>query len=410
MTGKQESSVWGQSLQMNIYRKVEHTNMKAEQTFFRLFIFFIVSTSVLTVAVGKTEGMREALNRAGGNRGELETALRKLKGKDTEYLISHASQYDLVNLTVQEIIENVTYARKVHELLPYLGEKLEYGLWREWVLPYRVLDEELGLWRKDFHQRMQPVIEGKKTTKQVADAIIGWMWVPDELGATRVRFGSAEHRIKSPVQVLEMREGACAELNLVYVSLLRSVGIPARVCHVGWWYHRDNRHFYAEYWDCQLKQWTAVDASDDMALRSLTPPMRFASGTWNSLMLYAQPSYPAKSDLINTWNWEECIEVSGNVVTTDFIRISGAGHVGGITGAGVWNTGTWRSIASSREVGDLVIFHFCKAKPIPRPVLYTRIREGVLAWALKQPTAGGEAVILEVAESGKSLSWNGRAP
>ncbi len=36
--------------------------------------------------------VRTALKHAGANRNELEAALRQLKGKDTEHLISHASQ------------------------------------------------------------------------------------------------------------------------------------------------------------------------------------------------------------------------------------------------------------------------------------------------------------------------------
>jgi hypothetical protein len=95
-------------------------------------------------AAGASEGtFQVALEHSGENRAELETSLRKLKGKDTEYLISHASQYDLVNRTAEMVIENVTCARKVHVELPYLGKKLDDELWREWVLPQRVLDEDL---------------------------------------------------------------------------------------------------------------------------------------------------------------------------------------------------------------------------------------------------------------------------
>jgi hypothetical protein len=96
------------------------------------------------------QSLRAVLERSGGNRIVLETALRKVKDNDTEYPISHASQYDLVNLTAGMIIENVTYVREVHVALPYLGEKLGDEMWREWVLPHRMLDEDVDLCRKDF--------------------------------------------------------------------------------------------------------------------------------------------------------------------------------------------------------------------------------------------------------------------
>lgn len=56
----------------------------------------------------------------------------RAKGEDTEFQITQAAQYNLVILTSRQIIENVTYTRKVNEALPYLGEMLEDKLWRDW--------------------------------------------------------------------------------------------------------------------------------------------------------------------------------------------------------------------------------------------------------------------------------------
>lgn len=131
--------------------------------------------SCLHAAGASEEALQVALKHSGENRDELETSLRKLKGKGTEYLISHANRYDLVNLTAEMVIENVTYARKVHVALPYLGEKLDDGMWREWVLPQRVLDEDLELWRKDLYEQMQPVVSGKRTVRKVVEAIHVWL-------------------------------------------------------------------------------------------------------------------------------------------------------------------------------------------------------------------------------------------
>ena len=132
-----------------------------------LITLSLLHSPVHAAKVEQSTELRLALKHSGGNRSELEKALRTIPGRDTEYLISHASQYDLVNLTAQQIIENITYARKVHVALPYLGKKLDDELWREWVLPQRVLDEDLDLWRKDFYEQMQPLLQGKKTVREV---------------------------------------------------------------------------------------------------------------------------------------------------------------------------------------------------------------------------------------------------
>ena len=193
-----------------------------------------LSTPLEGVEIGKGS-IETVLDRSGGNLSELEAALSKAKGSDTDFHLTHASQYDLVNLTEQIMIENVTYARKVHVALPYLGEKLEEDLWREWVLPQRVLEEDLSLWRRDFYEKMQPVIEGKETTAEVAEAIRAWLWGMDADSVKRVKFQNAENRLRSPVEILRGGVAACGELAVLHVSFLRAVGIPARHCCAGWW-------------------------------------------------------------------------------------------------------------------------------------------------------------------------------
>lgn len=72
--------------------------MKLKTSLFGIMALFAMHTLVLSAAEGPSGEVRAALKHVGGNHTELETALRAVMGKDTEYLISHASQYDLVNL------------------------------------------------------------------------------------------------------------------------------------------------------------------------------------------------------------------------------------------------------------------------------------------------------------------------
>ena len=208
----------------------------------------IASINLVSEAMGQSDDVREALEHAGGNLGELESALRKVNGKDTEYLIAHASQYDIVNLTAEQIVENVTYSRKVHQALPYLGRKLDDVLWREWVLPHRVLDEDVCMWRKDFYERLQPVVQGKKSVREAVEAIHTWLMVKDGSGAARMAFGTgnSENRCKTPVQMLKIGVGSCGELSMMMVYLLRAVGIPARHCLTNWRFDGDALHYYCE--------------------------------------------------------------------------------------------------------------------------------------------------------------------
>ena len=96
------------------------------------------------IAIGIAGGDRNIGGQVAGSPGRVVVG-RTRQDIHTEYLLTHASQYYLVNLTAQQIIENITYARKGHVALPYLGKKIDDELWREWVLPQRVLEEDLSL-------------------------------------------------------------------------------------------------------------------------------------------------------------------------------------------------------------------------------------------------------------------------
>ena len=81
--------------------------MKTERISPKVFTVFIALANVATAIVGRAEGLPEALNHAGGNREGLEAALREVDGKDTEYLIASASQYDLLNRYTQISVNSV---------------------------------------------------------------------------------------------------------------------------------------------------------------------------------------------------------------------------------------------------------------------------------------------------------------
>jgi hypothetical protein len=251
---------------------------------------------------------------------------------------------------------------------------------------------------------MGNVIQGKKTTKGVVDAIIEWLWVPDPKGSTRIRFGKAEDRPKTPVQMLEMKEGACGELNCVFVALLGAVGIQARVCQAGWWVHRNDRHFYTEYWDAQLKEWVPWDSSDNLALRSATPRARQASGAWNSLVMHAVPDESQVRDPFNTESWEDCLRVTAHVGETYAVPMETQGEWD-TAKAFVWNLGAWRCIDVAAKVRGVSGFEFGVTQRVERPVLFTATDGETLYWAMKRAGKEMGPVKLETMEPGVCLKW-----
>jgi hypothetical protein len=356
-------------------------------------------TSCLSTGACRAGELRDALRHAGGNRSELEIAMSKVKGADTEYLIANASQYDLVNLTTEQIIENVTYARKVcDEALPYLGERLDDELWRQWVLPHRVLEEDLCLWRRDFYELMQPVVAGKTTTAEAAEAIRFWLWGEGGL-SRKVVAEESENRLRSPVDILKGGTASCGELSVLHVSFLRAVGIPARHCSTGRWVNKDGWHFYVEYWDNQIKRWVATD---DI---SVPPAARVKRGDWCPVMAYAAFGFSDFENAYYTEDFSKLMDVTGNLGELREYRMKTPSGSPGTAEVAVWNTNVWRKVGNAEHVGENLSFRVAKgqARNELRPFLVTMVRDGELHWSITDAGNSDSPQTLELAVAGKCL-------
>lgn len=380
-----------------------------------MLALFIMAPGLLAADVSLSNELRDALYHAGGNRGELESGLRRLNGKDTEYLIAHASQYDLVNLTSQQIFENVTYARKVHQALPYLGKKLDDGLWREWVLPHRVLDEDVCLWRKDFYEWLQPVVRGKKSVREAVEVIHTWLMVGDASVAARIRLAGSENRCQTPLQMFKTGGGGCGELSMMFVYLLRAVGIPARHGLMTWHSNTNDQHYYCEYWDSQLRRWVPLDCSDEKPIAEIkTPEEKLKSGIFNSLSFFAHPGFPGVRDIYHTRCLEACLPVTDHLCPIQEMKLEvEAGIAGtGTSTAYVWNLYSCRPVARGAAAGrtGASVLRLADTKKVSRPMVFTVTDGKSLYWALQELTPQTGSVGLKKAVLGECLRWTDYGP
>ncbi len=383
--------------------------MKSKDLIFRVLILFAMHAIVLVKAAELSGDLHEVLKHAGGNRIELQTALREAKGGDTEYLITHASQYDLVNLTADMIFRNVGNAREVDGELLHTGKKPHGELWREWVLPSRVLDEDLNpAWREELHDILQPVITGKTTTREVVAAICAWMRMKLEDGEERVGFAAvatAESRPRSPMQILEARGGFCLQLNLFLVACLRSLGIPARHCVMSWWYKEDQQHFFTQYWSSEEQRWLVEDAP-----YHLDPTRKLEEGTWNCLAMYAYPAYPGEPDLYGRNRWDQCINITSDLIEVYpvYLKVPKGTRKFAVA-AYVWNTGSWRMFLTEMlevaEGSDSGVIELAKTAELDLPVLYTAKVGDRWYGAMKKPSSADAVVELQPMRDGAMPEW-----
>src|SRR5690606_15174344 len=127
---------------------------------------------------------------------------------------------------------------------------------------------------------------------------------PLEDGKRRVRFVATENRNQNTFQLLTTRNGGCKEIHITYVSALRAVGIPARLCTVAWWTTGDSYHYFVQYYDPAIKDWRGIDASNTAGMDPADWNRK--KGAWHVMKAYAFPPYPSVKDVDGMQRWDLC--------------------------------------------------------------------------------------------------------
>lgn len=349
-----------------------HRNTRIIRTFILNFVIICLC--------GAAQPLETALEHAGDNRAELEKALEALPGRDMEHLITHARQYDLVNLTADLLVSNLTLARTAYTESDLVRGRYEYEMWRDYVLPYRVLEEDLSDWRPFLREQIMPVIADAKTVQEAAMLIFKWLHEPLEDGKRRVRFVATENRNQNSFQLLSTRNGGCKEIHITYVSALRAVGIPARHCTVGWWTTGDWYHYFVQYYDPDIRDWRGIDASNTDGKDPAD--WNKSRGRWSVTKAYAFPSYPGVKDIDGMQRWDLCTDITEYVSDTGELRVrfdrQGAFEVGLYT----WNIGAWRLIGRTQSADGQPVTMTVGATLANHPILVSAIGENSSGYAV----------------------------
>lgn len=103
---------------------------------------------------------------------------------------------------------------------------------------YRINSEKIVDCRSFFQEQVSPLIRGLDETQAVL-AINYWC-------AAQASYEASDERTQSPLSVYRSGSGRCGEESTFLVSVLRSVGIPARQVYVPRWAHCDDNHAWVE--------------------------------------------------------------------------------------------------------------------------------------------------------------------
>lgn len=120
------------------------------------------------------------------------------------------------------------------------GSSIPDDIFRHFVLPYRVNNENLDSFRMVMYEELKARIEGMDM-KKAAMEINHWCH-------EHVNYMGADSRTSSPLATIKNGRGRCGEESTLLVAALRTVAIPARQVYTPRWAHCDDNHAWVEIW------------------------------------------------------------------------------------------------------------------------------------------------------------------
>ena len=162
---------------------------------------------------------------------------------DYTFLVKYMPEKDRGSVGEEYLRANVALAREALRVAPW-RETITEGIFREYVLPYSSIDEEVDDWRPLFRKMFWPLVKDCKTTGEAVQKINA------EIGRTLgVYYNTKRDKPdQSPFHSMRIHMASCTGLTILQVDVYRACGIPARFTGCNWTTIPGN-HSWAEYYD-----------------------------------------------------------------------------------------------------------------------------------------------------------------
>ena len=175
-----------------------------------------------------------------------------------EFLYAYMPLSDVTDYPTDYYLQNIRASFKAREEMPW-GKAVPEMIFRHFVLPIRVNNENLDTSRVVFYEELKPRVENLS----MKDAILEVNhWCHE-----KVTYQPSDARTSSPLATVKTSLGRCGEESTFTVAALRSVGIPARQVYTPRWAHTDDNHAWVEAW--ADGQWYFMGACEPEAVLNL---------------------------------------------------------------------------------------------------------------------------------------------
>lgn len=155
------------------------------------------------------------------------------------FLYAYMPVADITDYPTRFYLENIRSTFTTQRAMPW-GAKVPQLLFRHFVMPLRVNNENLDDARKVFYGMLKDRIQGMSMQEAILEVN---HWCHEH-----VTYTPSDARTLSPLACMKNAQGRCGEESTFTVAALRAVGIPARQVYTPRWAHTDDNHAWVEAW------------------------------------------------------------------------------------------------------------------------------------------------------------------
>ena len=155
------------------------------------------------------------------------------------FLYAYMTTGDITDYSGDFYLKNVRLSLDTRKEMPW-GKEIPDLIFRHFVLPLRINNENLDNSREVFHNELAPRVKGLSALDAVLEVN---HWCHE-----KVVYSPTDIRTSAPLATVKTAYGRCGEESTFLVAALRAVGIPARQVYTPRWAHTDDNHAWVEAW------------------------------------------------------------------------------------------------------------------------------------------------------------------
>lgn len=156
-----------------------------------------------------------------------------------QFLYAYMPVADVTDYPTSFFLENVRTSFEARNQMAW-GNKVPELLFRHFVLPVRINNENLDNSRMVFFKELKERVKGLGMKEAILE-VNHWC---HEL----VTYQPSDSRTSAPLSTIRSAYGRCGEQSTFTVAALRAIGIPARQVYTPRWAHTDDNHAWVEAW------------------------------------------------------------------------------------------------------------------------------------------------------------------